>query len=151
MRNSNVAQLSRFRLLVAPLCSLGVAACSHDGGGGDDPTRLVSASGVTVGISSDGNQHVAYLLGALPSFGSKGELHVASADGKDVKVATGVSVGGFAVSPNGKGLLFALSNSTGDDASLNWVDLSQPSMTPKVLFDRGLQVQPVWPPRPPRP
>jgi hypothetical protein len=135
---------SLFALLFAVPVGFGVVACSS---GDSGPTKRV-ASGIAAGIVSDGDQHVAYLTNAPSAFGSKGDLHVASADGNDVKVASGVSVGGYVISPNGKALMYALSNAAGDDASFNWVDLSQPSATPKVLFDRGLQTLPISPSAP---
>lgn len=124
------------------VATLAVAGCSSGGG---DAIKRVSADGTTQGIATDGDQHVAYLLNAPASLGSKGELHLASADGKDTKIATGISVGGYLLSPRGKGMVYAQSNAAGDEAALFWVDLANPAQAPKQLFDRGLQTQPVTP------
>ena len=72
----------------------------------------------TTGIVTDGAQHVAYLLNAGASFGTTGELHIADKDGKDAKVATGIGVGSYSFSADGKGLLFLQPNQGGNDASL---------------------------------
>ncbi|HEX8953381.1 MAG TPA: hypothetical protein VF945_16110, partial [Polyangia bacterium] len=116
------------------------AACSNNSSG---PTKRVSADGKTMGIATDGAQHVAYLLNATPAYGTTGELHLAGADGKDVKLAAGVSVGGYLFSPDGKGMLYSVANVGADDASLNWIDPSNPTAPAKVVFAHGIQTQPV--------
>ena len=119
-----------------------VAACSNDNKG---PTKHVSAKGMsTQAIVTDGAKHVAYLLNAAPGYGTKGELHIADADGKDFKIATGVSVGGYLFSNDGKGLLYEVA-STGNDASLSWVDMANPSAPAKQVFAGGLQQSPINP------
>ena len=131
--------------LLMMMCAalLGVAACSNDNSG---PTKRVSPDGKTMGIESDATAtHVAYVLGATPAFGTTGELHLADNTGKDIKLATGVSVGGYFFSPNGKSFLYTVANMGADDASLNWVDLSNPTAAPKVIMSGGLQTQPITP------
>ncbi len=119
---------------------LAAAACSNSNNG---PTKRVSADGMTTqGIVTDGAQHVAYLLNATPAYGSTGELHVATADGKDTKIATGIAVGGYIMTPDGKAMLYTAAN-TGNDASLSWVDLTNPTAAPKQVFAGGLQQQPI--------
>jgi hypothetical protein len=125
--------------------ALGVAACSS-GNGGKNAPKLVSASGTTTtGIVTDGASHVAYLLNAGPSYGTTGELHVADAIGNDTKIATGMSIGAYAFSGDGKGLIFAQANASGDDANLQWVDMSNPASPPTMVFAGGLQTQPINP------
>jgi hypothetical protein len=128
-------------IFVMMCATLGVAACSS--GDNNGPVKRVSVDGKTMGIATDGAQHVAYVLNATPAFGTTGELHLSAADGKDVKLATGVSVGGYLLSPRGKGMLFTQAIMGADDASLSWVDLSNPSAPPKVVLPNGLQTQPI--------
>jgi hypothetical protein len=113
---------------------LGVAACSNDNG----PTKRVSVDGRTMAIATDGAEHVAYIVPPNYGNGVAGELHVADAKGNDTKLAPSVYGGGFVLSPRGKGMLFTTAN-TGDDATLSWVDLSNPTAPPKQLFSGGLQ------------
>ncbi len=124
------------------MAALGVAACNSSSSPTNPVTR-VSPDGKTQGIVTDGVAHVAYLLNAQPAYGSTGDLHVATADGKDAKVATGISVGGYLLSSDGKGMLFTQANSNGNDASLSWVDLANPSAAPTSIFTGGLQLQPI--------
>jgi hypothetical protein len=128
-------------MMTMATATLGVAACSGNDNG---PAKRVSADGKTQAIATDGAQHVAYLLNATAGFGAPGELHLASADGKDFKIASSIYVGGFLLSPRGKGMLFTQANS-GNDASLSWVDLSSPATPPKTIFTGGLQQQPINP------
>lgn len=122
--------------------ALFVAACSNNDKG---PTKRVSVDGTsTLGIVTDGAKHVAYVLNATAGYGTKGQLHIADPDGKDVKVADGVSVGGYLFSQDGKGLLFEVA-STGNDASLSWVDMANPMAPPKQVFAGGLQQVPINP------
>jgi hypothetical protein len=130
MRSSIV----RRTLLILVLTALGC-------GDGHKVATRVSASGTTSNIVTDGDKHVAYLLGAATAAGSKGELHVASADGNDVDVAGGISAGAYVLAPTGKALFFSKLNAAGDDASLSWLDLTKPGAQPKVLFDRGMKVE----------
>ena len=75
------------------IAMLGVAACS---GGGNGPTRRVSADGKTQGIATDGAEHVAYLLDATAGVRlDRASCTSPAADGKDIKVASGVAVGGY--------------------------------------------------------
>ncbi|MGZ3440191.1 MAG: hypothetical protein ACXVDD_11780, partial [Polyangia bacterium] len=129
------------KALLMMTAALGVAACSGNSNG---PTKRVSADGKTMAIASDGAAHVAYLLNATAGFGAPGELHVATADGKDFKIASNITVGGFLLSPRGKGMVYTQSN-TGNDASLSWVDLTTPATPPKTIFTGGLQQQPINP------
>ncbi|MDB4970510.1 MAG: hypothetical protein JWN44_6199 [Myxococcales bacterium] len=130
------------RNLLLALAGL-VAGCGSNNSG---PTRRVSASGTTCCIVTDeANGHVAYLLNAVTAVGGKGELHVASADGKDVKVASGISPGGFLVSPTGKALFYAELLPSGSDASLSYLDLSTAGAQPKILFASGWPTRPVTP------
>lgn len=122
--------------------ALVVAACNDNKA---QPTKRVSADGKTQGIVTDGVSHVAYLLNAPAAYGTTGELHVATPDGKDVKVATGVSVGGYLMSPRGKGMLVTQANTSASDAALSWVDLSNPAAPPKSVFTGGLKTQPINP------
>ena len=122
------------------VAALGVAACSSNNAG--SPTKRVSVDGMTTtGIVTDGAQHVAYLLNAGASFGTTGELHIADKDGKDAKVATGIGVGSYSFSADGKGLLFLQPNQGGNDASLQWVDVSNPTAAPKMVIAAGLSLQ----------
>jgi len=128
--------------LLMMTAALFVAACSNNEAG---PTKRVSADGTsTLGIVADGAKHVAYVLNASAGYGAKGELHVSDPDGKDVKIAANVSVGGYLFSQDGKGLLFEVA-STGNDASLSWVDVSNLTAPPKPVFAGGLQQSPITP------
>ncbi len=127
--------------------ALSVAACSSGNGGKKDATKLVSATGTsTMGIVTDGAAHVAYLLNATAGFGQTGELHIADAAGNDTKIATGISVGAYAFSGDGKSLVFSQANTSGGDANLQWVDVTNPSTPPKMLFATGLQMTQTSPP-----
>ncbi len=129
-------------LSLMTIAALLVAACSNDNSG---PTKRVSADGMaTQAIVTDGAKHVAYLLNATAGYATKGDLHLADATGKDFKIATGVSVGSYIFSTDGKGMLFEVAT-TGSDASLSWVDMSNPAAPPKQVFAGGLQQQPVNP------
>ena len=124
------------------MAAISIAACSNNDNG---PTKRVSAEGMsTLGIVTDGASHVAYVLNATAGYGTKGELHVADAAGKDVKLADGVSVGGYMFGKDGKGLLYEVA-STGNDASLSWVDMSNPTAPAKQVFAGGLQQIPINP------
>jgi len=117
--------------------AVSVTACSS---GGKDGTKKVSASGTsTYGIATDGASHVAYILNAGPSYGTSGELHIADAAGKDTKIATGINIGTFGFSADGKGLLFVQQNSDPTDANLQWVDVTNPTAPPKMVFATGMQ------------
>jgi hypothetical protein len=131
------------KALLMITAALTVAACSN---GNNGPTKRVSAdgkTGKTQAIATDGDSHVAYLLDATAAYGSPGELHLASADGKDALVSTGITVGGYLFAPDGKGFLYTQQNTGADDASLHWLDPANPTTTDKVVFAGGLQTQPV--------
>lgn len=124
------------------LCACALSACSNNSAG----TKHVGVNGKTSNISTDAdNKHVAYLLGAMPNVGATGELHVATPDGTDTKIATGVAGGDFAVAPTGTGLLYELLSDNGMDASLWFVDLTTPGAQPKALFTSGIPVEPTTP------
>jgi len=130
------------RKAILMTAALSIAACSNNDNG---PTKRVSADGMsTLGILTDGAKHVAYVLNATAGYGTRGELHVADAAGKDVKIADNVSVGSYLFSADGKGMLFEVA-STGNDASLSWVDMSNLTAPPKQVFAGGLQQVPINP------
>jgi hypothetical protein len=131
------------KALIVISAALAVAACSNDNKSG--PTKRVSADGNTFAIATDGAQHVAYLLGPTSGYAAPGDLHVVGTDGKDALVAMGVTVGAFLLSPDGKGMVVTQANTTGDDASLSWLDLSNPAAGLKSIFMGGLQKQPINP------
>ena len=122
--------------------ALAVAACSNDNNK-SGPTKRVSVDGNTFAIATDGAQHVAYLLGPTSGYAVPGDLHVADTDGKDTLVAMGITVGGFLLAPDGKGMLVTQANGSGTDASLSWVDLSNPAGGLKSILTGGLQQQPI--------
>jgi hypothetical protein len=77
----------------------------------------LGATGVTCCTIADAsNSHVVYLANLTDvtltvdsgpiDFGTAGELHLAGADGSDVVVAPQVFVGGYTLSPDGKGVFF---------------------------------------------
>ena len=81
------------------------------------------------------------MLNAGASFGTTGDLHMADKTGKDVKIATGIGVGSYAFSADGKGFVFLQPNQGGNDASLQWVDVANPTTPPKAVIATGLQLQ----------
>lgn len=130
--------------IVLSCFALAVLGC---GSGDSNALKHVSAAGTTCCLVTDGNQHAAYLLNAPTAIGSTGELHVTTADGTDVKVATGVASGGFAFPPKGgpSAILWVTLSTGGKDASLSWLDLSKPGQQPKVLFAGGMRLQNITP------
>ena len=133
--------MRKYMLLTAVLA---VAACSNSSSKSNAPT-LVSPMGQTQAIVTDGANHVAYLLNASPGFGTPGDLHLAGTNGKDdLKIASGISVGGYIFSADGKGMLFTAANPSQKDASLSWVDMSNPT-APKSVFSGGLQMSGTMP------
>jgi hypothetical protein len=104
----------------------------------------VGATGATLGLVTDGNQHAAYLFNPTATPSPRGELHVTDAAGNDVKVATTGFLGGYALAPDGKSLLFTQIGAAGaTSASLSWLDLSTPNAAPKTVIASGLPAQPV--------
>jgi hypothetical protein len=109
-------------------------------------STLVGAPGKPSFLTTDGNQHAAYLLNAAANastMGTAGELHVTTSSGGDVKVASGVYSNEFALSPNGKSIFWEVfsSASTGA-ASLMWLDLTQAAAKPQTAVPSGLPVTP---------
>jgi hypothetical protein len=75
-----------------------------DNGSPPNPTvKHVGATGVTAGLVAD-NQHAAYLLNASAANG--GELHVVSASGTDQKIATGIQIGDYLLSPDSQWVVY---------------------------------------------
>ncbi len=88
----------------------------------------VGATGATCCIVTDFvGQNAAYLLNVAPvtasytpaggtaqqvTIGNAGELHLVTADGTDTKIASGVYVNGYAISPDGKALFWVLYDAT---------------------------------------
>ena len=129
-------------ILLMMSAALGVAACSS--GGNNGPTKRVSADGNTIAIATDGAKHVAYLVAPTSGYAAPGVLHLADSTGKDAVIAMNVTVGGYLLSPRGKGMLVEQANTT-SDASLSWVDLSNPAGGLKQIFAGGLQQGPINP------
>jgi hypothetical protein len=149
MRILNVKPLNiRFIAALGLVSVLVVGGCGSSGGA-TAAVKKVSATGTsTCCIVSDANNtHVAYLLSAPSAIGSQGELHVASSDGTDVKVATGVASGSFAFAPKGgpEALIWVALNPGSKDGSMSWLDLSMPGKSPKVLFPNGMRVENITP------
>lgn len=97
--------------------------------------KHVGATGTTCCIVTS-PKRVAYLLN--PSvMASTGELHVASSDGTDVTIASGVAIGAYALSPDGKALFYTGAATADGTMPLSYVDLTAATPTPKQLFARG--------------
>jgi hypothetical protein len=95
----------------------------------------VSATGTTCCMVTS-EKSVAYLLNPSPTTG--GELHVATSGGTDKMIATGVSIGGYTLSPDGKALFFEGAATADGTLPLSYVDLTAAAPAPKSLFTRGL-------------
>jgi hypothetical protein len=105
--------------------------------------KHVGATGATLGLVSDGNQHAAYLLNPVAAPFPHGELHVTDAAGNDVKVAASAFLGGYVLAPDGKSLLFTQLVTGATTASLSWLDLTQANATPKTILAAGYPAQPI--------
>ncbi len=124
------------------------------GGGGDGGTQLpdlmppndlvdttpvpsptvkhVGATGPSAGLVTAGVTAAAYLLNPTGA-PATGELHVATAAGTDVTVDTGVPVGSYQLTHDGKQIIYA--KASGQAGSLFWADLSAATVTPKTVFN----------------
>lgn len=110
----------------------------------------VGATGPTSCLVTDGNGHAAYLLNAAPvtsgstPVGIFGELHVVSADGTDVKVASNVYEHGYELAPDGKSIFWVGFDPTNGPkngtASLNYLSLGSAGATPKTIVSSGMPV-----------
>lgn len=136
------------------LCCLGAllaSGCNDDHGGnaGDlsvsadlaDTTALptptamhVGAAGPTAGlVVAAGTTAAAYLLNpSTATVPATGELHVVTQAGVDKMVDTGVAIGGYALTNDGKHIVYT--KPTGGVASLFWADVSGATVTTQTLL-----------------
>jgi hypothetical protein len=91
----------------------------------------VGATGPTAGLVTAGVKAAAYLLNPTGT-PATGELHVVTAAGVDKKIDTGVAIGGYALTNDGKQVIYT--KPSGQNASLFWADASAATVTPKTLF-----------------
>src|SRR5882724_12280205 len=94
-------------------------------------TTHVGGTGPTGGLVTAGVTAAAYLLNptAAPS---TGELHVVTAAGVDKTVDTGVNIGSYKLTRDGKQVIY--SKTAGAAGSLFWADVSTAAVTKKTLF-----------------
>ncbi len=99
-------------------------------------SKHVGATGPSAGLVATGVTAAAYLLNATPSAGGNpatGELHVVTAAGVDKTIDTGVTIGSYALSSDGKHVVYT--KPSGTNTSLLWADASAATPTPKTLFN----------------
>ena len=82
----------------------------------------VGATGPSAGLVTNGIGAAAYLLNPTVGAPTTGELHVATAAGVDKKIDTGVTIGGYALSGDGKHVIYT--KPSGQAGSLFWADAS---------------------------
>ncbi|HWE28204.1 MAG TPA: hypothetical protein VHB97_09390 [Polyangia bacterium] len=92
----------------------------------------VGATGPSAGLVTAGVTAAAYLLNPTAGTPATGQLHVATAAGVDKVIDTGVSIGGYALSADGKHVIYT--KPSGGAGSLFWADASAATVTPKTLF-----------------
>jgi hypothetical protein len=96
------------------------------------PTAMhVGGTGPTGGLVTAGVTAAAYLLN--PTATGTGELHVVTAAGTDVTVDTGVNIGSYQLTNDGKQVIY--SKTSGQNGSLFWADVSGATATKKTLFN----------------
>lgn len=149
--------------LIAVGCHDNSGGTTHDmamnGGGGDDMsgppgpdmtppldmvdttaipnpmTMHVGMTGNTCCLVTAGATATAYLLNPTAGTPGSGALRVVTKAGVDKAVDTGVTIGGFAITPDGKAVIY-----TKPAGTMFWADVSGATVTPKSLFG-GASVQ----------
>ena len=97
------------------------------------PTTMhVGATGVSAGLVSAGVTAAAYVLNPTGTTTKTGELHVVKATGGDLVVDTGVVLGSYQLTNDGKQVIY--SKPSGNNGSLFWADVSGATATKKTLF-----------------
>lgn len=95
-------------------------------------TMHVGATGPTGGLVTAGVTAAAYVLNPTGS-PATGDLHVVTAAGNDVTVDTGVPIGSYQLTRDGKQVIYTKPSASG--GSLLWADVSGATATPKTLFN----------------
>lgn len=91
----------------------------------------VGATGPTAGLVTAGVKAAAYVLNPTVGTPSTGELHVTLADGTDKKIDVGVVVGSYALTRDGKQIVYT--KPSGMTGALFWADASAATVTPKAF------------------
>jgi hypothetical protein len=98
------------------------------------PTTMhVGATGPSGGLVTAGVTAAAYLLKPTAGSPATGDLHVTTAAGVDKLVDTGVNIGSYQLTRDGKQVIY--SKTSGANGSLFWADVSGATVTPKTLFN----------------
>ena len=92
----------------------------------------VGATGPTAGLVTVGVTAAAYLLNPTGT-PATGELHLTLADGTDKTIDTGVTIGSYELTSDGKRVIY--SKPSGQAGSLLWADASGAAVTKKTLFN----------------